>query len=122
MVEENERKGLHQAVVALDLSTAFNSAWKPYMRRRLRVPGVGKRLGGICSDFLSGRALKSEMVTRNMEPTLWNVITEGWFRKLERANEHWIDEIERDRGIDKDYISDLVQMQAYADDYFGQRN
>lgn len=92
MVEENRRKSLHQAVVALDFSNAFNSAWKPYIQRRLRIAGVAKRLEGIYSDFLSGRPLKSEMLTRYTEKdrpqgsslgrlsgtSLWRVGSRGW--------------------------------------------
>lgn len=66
-VNRTRRDGRHLLVVALDLAKAFNSAWLPYIRKRLEQASVGSSLAGACMAFLRSREIKSGNIVMAME-------------------------------------------------------
>lgn len=86
----------HQLVVALDLSNAFNSAWRPYIAERLKRGGASGGLGRICESFVENRTIQSGQVVVPMDkgcsqvsslgPSLWNVVMHEWFQAMGNAN------------------------------------
>lgn len=107
---------------SLDLSNAFNSAWRPYIAEKLKESGASVRLGGMCKSFLEEREIQSGDVCVRMDkgcpqgfslgPSLWNVVMQGWFQTMEGANRIWAEgQVERRGGQGMEKLA-----QAYADD------
>lgn len=65
-MREYKEMNWHVLVVTLDLKTAFNMAWPPYVDRRMEEDGVTGLLREIAWQFMNDRLVKSGVVSESV--------------------------------------------------------
>ena len=96
IVHQGRSKGLKSCLLALDICGAFDNAWHPSIKKRLRELNCPSNIYNIIVDFLQdrtayfrqGNSSTSKNVTKGCPqgsvsgPTLWNIIVSGLISKL----------------------------------------
>ena len=95
-VHQSRSKGLKSCLISLDISGAFDNAWHPSIKARLREINCPPNIYNIIVDFLhdrtahfrQGNTSTSKNVTKGCPqgsvsgPTLWNILVSGFMSEL----------------------------------------